>query len=100
MRPWIMYRVFNGQFFEVPLLFVYVFGPTDNLFKPFGKEHWKSEPMKTYDRLAFSQAYSTAPRAMYVELVYGFYSLFLILFTYCGTGIWFRTVRPNETMGV
>ena len=45
--------------------------------------------MKTYDILAFSQAYSTAPRAMYVELVYGFYSLFLILFTYCGTGIWF-----------
>ena len=34
--------------------------------------------MKTYDILAFSQAYSTAPRAMYVELVYGFYSLFLV----------------------
>ena len=34
--------------------------------------------MKTYDRLAFSQEYSTAPRAMYVELVYGFYSLFLV----------------------
>lgn len=54
--------------------------------------------MKTYDILAFSQAYSKTPRAMYVELVYGLYSLFLVYSLNVVQVYGFYSLHANEEL--